>query len=91
MTSRHSLSRYFDHGAGHVVRYHGDSTLFFQWHGRPDGAARYVEHVKLYVRNGVEHKSLAALLRAVEAEHANKRAADAAVFADSTAFKPFSA
>ncbi|WP_276519372.1 hypothetical protein [Bradyrhizobium yuanmingense] len=38
--------------------------------GKPDGSARYAEH---YVRNGAEYPSLAALLRAIEAEHAYKK------------------
>ncbi len=50
--------------------YRDSDVLLFNWHGRSDGVARYVAHVKRYVRNGAEHKSLAALLRAVELEHA---------------------
>ncbi|WP_275945419.1 MULTISPECIES: hypothetical protein [unclassified Bradyrhizobium] len=38
--------------------------------GKPDGSARYAEHVNCYARNGAEYPSLAALLRAIEAEHA---------------------
>ena len=73
MTKRLAISKYFDNGAGRVVRLHNSDLLLFYWHGRNDGHARYVEHVKRYVRNGVEHKSLAALLRSVEAEHKAKR------------------
>lgn len=68
--AKYALSRYFARGAGHVIRFHNSDTLLFQWHGRADGHARYVEHVKRYTRNGQEHASLAALLRAIEAEHA---------------------
>jgi hypothetical protein len=50
------------------VRYHNSDVLLFSRHGKAFGSARYVEHVKRYVRNGVEYASLAALLRAVEAE-----------------------
>lgn len=67
--TRYALSKYFDNGAGHVVRYSDSETLLFTFNGRPDGAARFIAHVKRYSRNGVEHKSLAALLRAVSAEH----------------------
>lgn len=67
---KYALSKWFDRGAGRVIRFHNSDTLLFQHHGRPDGSARYVAHVKRYVRNGIEHKSLAALLRAVETEHA---------------------
>jgi hypothetical protein len=70
MGKRHQLSKWFGKGSGHVVRYIGSDALLFQWHGKPDGSARYVEHVQRYTRNGVEYASLAALLRAVEAEHA---------------------
>lgn len=72
---KYQMSKYFDGGAGHVVRFRGSDTLLFQWHGKADGTARYVEHVKRYTRNGVEHASLAALLRSVEAEHAAAREA----------------
>lgn len=66
--AKYALSKWFGRGAGHVVRFHGSDTLLFSWNGRNDGCARYVSHVKRYVRNGVEYASLAALLRAVETE-----------------------
>ncbi|MGY4496978.1 hypothetical protein ACVWYH_000905 [Bradyrhizobium sp. GM24.11] len=69
---RHAMSKNFGNGAGHVLRRHNSEVLVFSWHGKPDGSARYVEHVNRYDRNGVEYPSLAALLRAVEAEHAQK-------------------
>ena len=62
--------KWFANGAGCVTRYEGSDTLLFDHHGRPFGAARYVPHVKRYARNGTEHASFAALLRAVEAEMA---------------------
>lgn len=68
--AKYAMSKWFGTGSGHVIRFHNSDTLLFKWNGRADGSARYVEHVKRYVRNGVEHASLAALLRAVEAEHA---------------------
>lgn len=71
--AKYALSKYFDRGAGHVVRFQNSDTLLFSHHGRADGSARYIEHVKRYARNGAEHKSLAALLRAVEAEHAREQ------------------
>lgn len=64
-----SSNTYFARGAGCASRYAGSDTILFTWHGRADGSARYVEHVRRYARNRVEHKSFAALLRAVEAEH----------------------
>lgn len=67
---KYAMSKYFAKGAGQVRRFHNSDALLFDWHGRADGAARYVEHVKRYARNGIEHPSLAALLRSVEAEHA---------------------
>lgn len=74
--SKYALSKYFGRGAGHVIRFHDSDCLLFSWHGRNDGAARYIPHVKRYSRNGQEFPSLAALLRSVESEHA---AADGAV------------
>ncbi|TWB53798.1 hypothetical protein [Bradyrhizobium sacchari] len=68
----HAMSKYFGNGAGHVLRQHNSAELRFSWRGKPDGSARYVEPVNRYARNGVEYPSLAALLRAVEAEHAQK-------------------
>jgi hypothetical protein len=68
--SKYSLSKWFARGSGHVIRYQNSETLLFQWNGKPDGAARFVPHVKCYARNGNEFPSLAALLRAVETEHA---------------------
>ncbi len=68
--SKYQLSKYFGNGSGHVVRYVDSEILLFYWNGREDGAARYVAHVKRYTRERREYKSLAALLRAVEAEHA---------------------
>lgn len=56
-------------GVGYVARVEGAQTLVFTWRGEPDGTARYVPHVRRYVRNGVEHKSLRALMKAVAAEH----------------------
>lgn len=70
---RHALSKSFGNGAGHVLRQHNSAVLQFSWHGKPDGSARYVEPVNRYARNGVEYPSLAALLRAVEVEHAQKK------------------
>ncbi|WP_448953035.1 hypothetical protein [Labrys neptuniae] len=70
MMAKYAMSRWFANGAGHVIRFHNSDLLLFNWNGRNDGAARHIEHVNRYSRNGVEHKSLAALLRAVEAEHA---------------------
>ncbi|WP_439397259.1 hypothetical protein ACRQ5Q_09165 [Bradyrhizobium sp. PMVTL-01] len=69
---RHAMSKNFGSGAGHVLRQHNSAVLLFSWRGKPDGSARYVERVNRYARNGVEYSSLAALLRAVEAEHAQK-------------------
>lgn len=69
---RHAMSKNFGNGAGHVLRQHNSAVLLLSWRGKPDGSARYVEHVNCYVREGVEYPSLAALLRAVEAEHAYK-------------------
>jgi hypothetical protein len=70
--AKYALSKYFGGGAGHVIRFHNSDTLLFTWHGRDDGAARYVAHVNRYTRNGTEYPSLAALLRAVVAEHQEK-------------------
>jgi hypothetical protein len=75
MASKHALSKYFGQGYGHVTRYHNSDTLLFSWSGRADGTARYIPHVKRYARNGREFASLAALLRAVEAEHVVGKAA----------------
>lgn len=69
--SKLSLSKWFAKGSGHVSRYPKSDVLLFQWNGRPDGSARYIPHVRSYARNGNEFASLAALLRAVEAEHAS--------------------
>jgi hypothetical protein len=69
--AKYQLSKWFARGAGHAVRFHGSDTVLFQWNGKPDGHARYIPHVNRYARNGAEFASLAALLRAVEAEHAN--------------------
>lgn len=70
--SKVALSKYFGRGPGHVLRQRNSAILLFSWNGKPDGSARYVEHVNRYARNGREYPSLAALLRAVEAEHAQK-------------------
>lgn len=67
--SKYAMSKYFAAGHGHAIRFHDSSTVLIYWNGKSDGAARYVEHVKRYVRSGIEHKSLAALFRAIEAEH----------------------
>ena len=75
--TKYSLSKWFAQGSGHVVRYHNSETLLFQWNGKSDGAARYVPHVKRYARNGNEYASLAALLRAVTAEHVSAQASTA--------------
>lgn len=72
MASKYALSKYFAGGAGHIIRFHNSETLLVYRHGKADGFARYVPHVKRYTRNGVEHASLAALLRAIEAEHAKE-------------------
>lgn len=68
--AKYVLSKWFGGGSGHVVRYSDSDSLLFRWNGRSDGIARYIPHVNRYARNGVEHASLAALLRAVVAEHA---------------------
>ena len=68
--AKYALSKYFGRGSGHAVRFHNSDTLLFQWNGKPDGSARFIEHVRRYARNGQEHASLAALLRSIEAEHA---------------------
>ncbi|UWU66220.1 hypothetical protein [Bradyrhizobium sp. NC92] len=70
---RHAMSKYFGNGAGHVLRQHNSAVLLLSWHGKPDGSARYVVQFNCYVRNGVEYPSLAALLRAVETEHAHNK------------------
>lgn len=67
--ARYAMSKWFAKGAGHAIRFHNSDTLLISWHGRDDGAARYVAHVKRYARNGAEFGSLAALLRGIEAEH----------------------
>lgn len=67
--AKYQMSKYFADGSGHVIRVHDSETLLFKWNGKPDGHARYVPHVNRYSRNGQEHKSLAALLRSVAAEH----------------------
>lgn len=73
MKKRIALSKYFATGAGYAVRYADSETVLLMWNGRPDGSARYIEHVKRYARNGTEYASLAALLRGVEAEHSQER------------------
>lgn len=70
MSARYDLSKWFAAGHGHATRFKGSETLLIQWNGRADGTARYVPHVKRYTRNGAEFKSLAALFRGIEAEHA---------------------
>ncbi|MGY4622632.1 hypothetical protein [Bradyrhizobium sp. USDA 4486] len=70
----HAMTKSFGNGAGHVRRQHNSAVLLFSWRGKPDGSAHYVERVNRYARNGVEYPSLAALLRAVEAEHAHPSA-----------------
>ncbi len=69
-TKRHSLSKYFGRGAGHATRYHGSDVILVRWHGRADGHATAEPDGKSYSRAGVAYKSLAALLRGIEAEHA---------------------
>jgi hypothetical protein len=66
--AKYALSKYFAQGAGHVVRFHNSDVLLFSWHGRAIGSARFIEHVRRYMRQGIEYPSLAALLRAVEQE-----------------------
>lgn len=61
---KYAMSKWFANGSGHVVRFHNSDLLLFTW----NGTARYIEHVKRYVRNGKEFASLAALLRSVAAE-----------------------
>lgn len=61
--------KYFAKGAGLVIRYRNSEILLFYWHGKNDGTARAIPHVRRYSRNGAEHASLAALLRSIEAEH----------------------
>jgi hypothetical protein len=68
--SKYAMSKYFSGGAGHVIRFHNSEVLLFYWNGRDDGAARAIPHVRRFSRKGAEHSSLAALLRAIEAEHA---------------------
>jgi len=67
--SRYALSKYFANGSGHAIRLHNSELILLSWNGKADGCARAIPHVRRYVRNGVEHPSLAALLRAVEKEH----------------------
>lgn len=69
MSAKCAMSKWFARGSGHAIRFHNSELLLFKWNGRNDGHARYVSHVKRYVRNNVEHASLAALLRSIEAEH----------------------
>lgn len=64
--------KYFANGAGCATKYDGSDVMLLDWNGRPDGSARYIPHVKMYARNGKEYRGMAALLRAVEAEHANQ-------------------
>ena len=71
---KYALSRYFGGGVHHVVRFHDTNTLLFSRHRKYNGSARYVPHVKRYVRNGVEYRSLAALLRAVNDEVVGRNA-----------------
>lgn len=71
--SKYALSRWFGAGSGHVIRFHNSDILLLYWNGKADGSARYIPHVRRYARNGIEHKSLAALLRAVVAEHEEVR------------------
>ncbi|WP_164719103.1 MULTISPECIES: hypothetical protein [Bradyrhizobium] len=52
------MSKYFGSGAGHVLRQHNSAVLLFSWRGKPTDRPA--------------NPSLAALLRAVEAEHAQK-------------------
>jgi len=65
---KYAMSKWFANGSGHVVRLHNSDLLLFKWNGKDDGTARYIKHVKRYVRNGSEFASLAALLRSVAAE-----------------------
>ena len=67
--AKYQMSKWFARGSGYAVRYTNSDVILFRWNGHEDGAARFVEHVKRYVRKGIEHKSLAALLRSVESEH----------------------
>jgi len=66
--NNYAMDKTFANGAGRVIRYHCSMVLLFHWNGRPDGRARYIPHVRRYARHGIEHRSLAALLRAVVAE-----------------------
>lgn len=66
--ARYALSKWFARGSGHVIRFHDSDTLLFRWNGKASGSARYIEHVKRYVRHDKEYPSLAALLRGVEIE-----------------------
>ena len=70
---RHAMSKSFCNGAGHVLRQYNSAVLLFSWRGKPDGSARYIVRVNRYACNDVEYPSLAALLRAVEAEHVPKK------------------
>lgn len=65
---KYAMSKWFANGSGHVVRLRNSDLLLFRWNGRADGTARYIAHVKRYVRNEKEFASLAALLRSVAAE-----------------------
>lgn len=67
--SKYAMSRYFGNGSGHIILMHKSDCLLFYWNGKADGNAMRSNDKKEYFRNGVRHKSLAALLRAVEAEH----------------------
>ena len=69
--SHKQLSKWFARGSGHVIRYNNSDCLLFYWNGHNDGVARAdYPTAKRYARNGVEHASLAALLRSIESEHA---------------------
>lgn len=61
--------KWFAKGHGCASRYPNSETILFDWNGKPDGSARFTPHVKTYTRNGKEHISFAALLRAVADEH----------------------
>jgi hypothetical protein len=62
-------NKWFGKGSGLMTRYSDGDAIMFYWNGKPDGAARFIPHVGRYSRRGLEYKSLAALLRAIEAEH----------------------
>jgi hypothetical protein len=68
----HNIGKTFANGRGFVNKPKGSTTLHLSWDGQPAGEARYIPHVKRFSRLGKEYKSLAELLKHVEAEHSGK-------------------